>query len=137
MTDNVSPIRRSEIMRTIKGKNTSPELCVRSLLHRMGYRFRLHVKDLPGHPDIVLPRRKKIIFVHGCFWHGHGGCNKAALPKSNTEFWSDKQLNNKRRDRLNVLQLKRLGWRALIIWQCELKQLDNVQKTLLLFLSSD
>ena len=125
MTDHVSSRRRSEIMRNIKAKDTSPEILVRSLLHRMGYRFRLHVKTLPGHPDIVLPCRRKIIFVHGCFWHAHKNCKKATLPKSNVAFWEAKILRNKARDTATRRLLKRAGWELLTIWQCQLKDLGD------------
>jgi DNA mismatch endonuclease (patch repair protein) len=134
MTDHVSPSRRSEIMRNIKSKNTSPELFVRSLLHRMGYRFRLHIRNLPGCPDIVLPRRRKIIFVHGCFWHSHKNCKKASLPKSNVPFWMDKLLRNKARDIADRQSLKRLGWQVLTIWQCDLKLPEKLEGKLRVFL---
>jgi DNA mismatch endonuclease (patch repair protein) len=134
MTDHVPPSRRSEIMRSIKGKNTSPELAVRSLMYRMGYRYRLHIKELPGCPDIVFPRRQKVIFVHGCFWHSHRKCKKATIPKSNVSFWTEKLLRNKERDATNRRMLKKLGWQVLTIWQCDLKRLENLQDKLRRFL---
>jgi DNA mismatch endonuclease (patch repair protein) len=121
-------------MRSIKGKNTSPELAVRSLLYRMGYRFRLHIKDLPGCPDIVFPRRRKVIFVHGCFWHSHRKCKKATIPKSNVSFWTEKLSRNKERDATDRRMLKRLGWQILTIWQCDLKHPENLQDKLRDFL---
>jgi DNA mismatch endonuclease (patch repair protein) len=134
MTDHVAPERRSEIMSRINGKDTSPELLVRSLLYRMGYRFRVHLKDLPGCPDIVFSRRRKIIFVHGCFWHSHRGCKRAALPKSNVEFWRHKLSKNKERDIANRRNLKRLGWQVKTIWQCELNNPPKLERTLRVFL---
>ncbi|HOX38615.1 MAG TPA: very short patch repair endonuclease [Candidatus Brocadiia bacterium] len=106
-------------MARVKGKNTKPEKVVRSLLHKMGYRFRLHVSSLPGNPDIVLPRHRKIVFVNGCFWHGHKKCRKGALPKSNPEFWAKKLAQNVKRDVRVRRQLRGNGWRILTLWECE------------------
>src|SRR6185295_8830763 len=106
-------------MSKIRGKNTSPELAVRSLVHRLGFRFRLHRKDLPGTPDIVLPRHRTVIFVHGCFWHSHAGCRLAYMPKSRTKFWQEKFTANRRRDRRDRAALTTLGWRVVVIWECE------------------
>ena len=136
MTDNVSTCRRSEIMRNIKPKNTLPEVLVRSSLHRMGYRFRLHVEGLAGHPDIVFPKRRKIIFVHGCFWHSHKNCKKAALPKSNMVFWKEKITRNKARDKRNLRDLKRSGWQVMTVWQCDLRRLGTLQAALRDFLDN-
>lgn len=122
--DNVSKEKRSEIMSKIRSKNTTPEMKVRKLLHSMGYRFRLHRKDLPGKPDIVLPKYKTVIFVHGCFWHGHEGCRYAVIPKSNTHYWKNKITNNISRDKNNLILLSELNWKVLIIWECELINLD-------------
>lgn len=122
-------------MGRIKGRDTQPELIVRSMIHRMGYRFRLHRKDLPGKPDIVLPRHNKVIFIHGCFWHGHKGCSRAARPSSNTDFWEKKLDGNSKRDKKKIRDLQRLGWQALILWQCELKNLKEVSARLRRFLS--
>lgn len=121
MVDMVPPERRSEIMRRITGKDTEPEMVVRRLLHRMGYRFRLHRKDLPAKPDIVLPKFKTVILVHGCFWHGHGCSPKNRRPKSNTEYWNPKIDRNIRRDAENLEKLRSLGWKAVVIWACETK----------------
>ena len=120
MTDVFSKAKRSEIMRLVRSKDTKPELLVRSLLHRMGFRFRLHVASLPGKPDIVLPKYRVVVLVHGCFWHGHE-CKKAKLPTSNVAFWSRKIAANRKRDGLTKKALRRLGWRCYIIWQCQIK----------------
>lgn len=121
MADRVSEEKRSWIMSRVKGRDTSPERLVRSLLHRMGYRFRLHRKDLPGKPDIVLPRYKKVIFVNGCFWHQHPGCPQGRRqPKSNREYWGKKLEATVIRDQNNQLLLKERGWEVLVIWECEL-----------------
>ena len=104
-------------MSRIGPKDTSPELIVRSTLHRLGYRFRLHVKKLPGKPDIVLAKHRTVIFVHGCFWHRHKGCKQASTPKSNQAFWQEKFARNVERDRRNVRSLKQLGWKVIIIWE--------------------
>ena len=113
-------------MARIKGKNTRPEKRVRSLLHAMGYRFRLHRKDLPGTPDIVLPKYGAVVFVHGCFWHQHPGCKRASIPTSNEEFWQKKLAANKRRDALVEKELNDRGWKVIIIWECELKNPDSL-----------
>lgn len=121
MTDKISSERRSYNMARIKSEDTKPEIAVRSILHKMGYRFRLHRRDLPGSPDIVLPKYKAAIFVHGCFWHRHKGCDLAYMPKSNTQFWRRKFLENIQRDELAIYQLAKLGWSVIIVWECELK----------------
>ncbi len=118
--DSISPEKRSLNMGKICAKNTKPEIIVRSLLHSLGYRFRIHSEKLPGHPDIVLPKYKTIIFVHGCFWHRHKKCKYAYTPKTRTEFWNKKFSGNIRRDREVQCELKQLGWRVLIIWECEI-----------------
>ena len=117
-----SPEKRSAIMSLVRSKNTKPELLVRSLLHRMGYRFRLHRKDLPGSPDMVLPKYRTAIFVHGCFWHQHSGCKKATLPNQNAEFWREKFERNVRRDENAQRRLREMGWRVLVLWECEVKR---------------
>ncbi len=113
--------QRSRNMSAIKSKNTKPEIAVRKLLHSMGYRFRLHRKDLPGSPDIVLPKYKTVIFVHGCFWHRHENCKYASTPKTRKEFWEKKFRENINRDNLNQANLSLRGWKIIIIWECQLK----------------
>ena len=122
--DSVSPERRSEIMGRVSAKHTRPELAVRKLLHGLGYRFRLHRADLPGKPDIVLPRRRVVVLVHGCFWHRHPGCPHTRTPKSRVEFWTDKFAGNVRRDETARQALEALGWRVLVVWECELKDIS-------------
>jgi DNA mismatch endonuclease (patch repair protein) len=119
MTDHVTKARRSAIMSSIRGKNTTPELLVRKAAHGLGLRFRLHVAQLPGRPDLVLPKWKTVVFVNGCFWHQHAGCPKARIPKSNINFWRDKLRKNVRRDTANYARLRALGWRIIVLWQCE------------------
>ena len=135
MVDNRSKESRSKLMSRIGAKNTAPELKVRSLLHAMGYRYRLHRKDLPGKPDIVFPSRQKVIFVHGCYWHGHG-CKIGKLPKSNLSYWRPKIERNKARDREKRIALEEVGWSVLEIWQCETKDASDLTKQLELFLGS-
>jgi len=125
-TDVFSKSKRSEVMSKIRGKNTKPELAVRSILHRMGYRFRLHRRDLPGCPDIVLPKYKTVIFVHGCFWHRHPKCKYAYNPKSRKTFWQKKFRQNVEQDKKVRKKLTRLGWKVIVIWECEIKNLNKV-----------
>jgi DNA mismatch endonuclease (patch repair protein) len=113
------PLTRSENMRRIKAKDTSPEVAIRQVVHRLGYRFRLHRKDLPGKPDLVFPARRKVIFVHGCFWHQHTGCREGHKPKSNEGYWAPKLARNQERDKQNLERLKEAGWDVLVIWECE------------------
>jgi DNA mismatch endonuclease, patch repair protein len=120
-------------MSRVKGRDTTPELLVRRMLHELGYRYRLHRKDLPGKPDIVFGPRKKIVFIHGCFWHGHR-CPKGRLPKSNGAFWRDKIVTNRKRDARNVTALNGLGWKILVVWQCELKDALAVRDRIVDFL---
>ena len=120
--DRISPEKRSWNMSQIRSNDTTPELMVRSFLHRHGFRFRLHVKKLPGHPDIVLPKYKTVIEVRGCFWHQHKGCKVAHVPASNTSFWKKKFLRNIERDKKNEVALKKLGWHVIIVWECKIKQ---------------
>jgi DNA mismatch endonuclease (patch repair protein) len=134
MADVFTPKKRSEIMSRIGGKDTSPEIRVRRLLHALGFRFRLHRSDLPGKPDIVLPRHNKIILVHGCFWHGHPDCPRAALPTTNPEFWRAKIERNVTRDNRVCAKLRNLGWSVLIVWQCELTSIETIRGRLLKFL---
>jgi DNA mismatch endonuclease, patch repair protein len=128
--DSLSPEHRSWNMSRIKNRDTKPELLVRSMLHRQGYRFRLHRKDLPGKPDIVLPRHKKIILVHGCFWHRHEGCLYAYTPKSRVEFWQEKFKQNIKRDKKVRASLMQLGWEVLVVWECETKKTEVLDKIL-------
>ena len=126
--DKISKEKRSWNMSRIRSKDTEPEKQVRSLLHQLGYRFRLHHKDLPGHPDIVLPKYRTVIFVHGCFWHRHSKCKYAYTPKSRQEFWKKKFLENIHRDKDNVQVLKQLGWRVEIIWECQTKNIVELNQ---------
>ncbi|NMG27973.1 DNA mismatch endonuclease Vsr [Aromatoleum evansii] len=125
MTDIVPPETRSRMMAGIRGKNTAPELAVRRALFAAGLRFRLHRKDLPGKPDIVLPARKVAIFVHGCFWHQHAGCPYAKMPTSNREFWAKKLLANVERDQKAVHELRMAGWRVLTVWECSIRNKES------------
>lgn len=133
MMDNRTPESRSALMSRIGSKHTAPELAVRTLLYGMGYRYRLHRRDLPGKPDIVFISRKKAIFVHGCFWHGHG-CRIGKLPKSRVDFWADKMEMNRERDQSNEYALKSAGWQVLTIWQCEIKNEVPLREKLVRFL---
>jgi DNA mismatch endonuclease (patch repair protein) len=123
-------------MSRVHSKNTQPELAVRRVVHGMGYRYRLHSKNLAGSPDLVLPRHKKLIFVHGCFWHRHA-CTAATLPKSNRVYWELKQNRNAARDRKNAQALRRSGWKVLIIWECEIKNAERLQQRLQRFLTDE
>ena len=127
--------QRSRNMSAIKSKNTKPEIAVRKLLHSMGYRFRLHRKDLPGSPDIVLPKYKTVIFVHGCFWHRHQNCKYASNPKTRREFWEKKFKENIERDKKTQEKLKNLGWKTKIVWECEIKKQDKLIKKIEDFLN--
>jgi DNA mismatch endonuclease (patch repair protein) len=126
-------VDRSENMRAIRGKDTAPEKAVRSLVHALGYRFRLHRRDLPGKPDLTFPARRKVIFVHGCFWHCHA-CKAGLIPNTNRDFWIPKLRRNKLRDRANLKALDELEWDALVIWQCELNNLPEVRRCIKRFL---
>lgn len=117
-------------MSAVKGKNTKPEMIVRKYLFSKGLRFRLHVRSLPGHPDIVLPKYKTVVFINGCFWHGHNGCKYSHLPKSNVKFWENKITANKSRDTANEIKLKQMGWRVIRVWECEIKKVQDRTKTL-------
>lgn len=127
--DVFTPQDRSRIMARVHGKDTKPEMLVRSLLHTMGFRFRLHRKDLPGKPDIVLPKYRVVIFVHGCFWHGHH-CRKGNRPTSNTDFWNKKLTKNMARDKANITALDHQGWRCLTVWECQTKDIPALTATL-------
>jgi len=125
--DIISPERRSENMRRIRGKDTKPELIVRSALFGMGYRYRLHGDKLPGKPDLVFAKRRKAIFVHGCFWHNHShiSCKIARFPKSNADYWADKLRRNIERDAVRRAELRRMGWKVLVVWECQTKSIDK------------
>ena len=129
--DRVPQETRSRIMSKVRSRNTRPEILVRSLLHHLGFRFRLHRKDLPGRPDIVFPSRNKVLFIHGCFWHQHPGCGKARLPQTRTEFWTAKLQRNVQRDTENVQELSERGWTVLTVWECETKNLATLTEKLL------
>lgn len=131
--DRLTKERRSWLMSRVKGRDTTPEIAVRSMIHRMGYRFRLYRADLPGKPDIVFGPRRKVVFVHGCFWHGHN-CGKARVPQSNGRFWKDKMDENRSRDRRHVRALAKTGWKVLVVWQCELKDPLAVRRRIVDFL---
>lgn len=119
--DVVDAATRSRMMGGIRGKNTKPEILVRKYLHANGFRFRLHKKDLPGSPDIVLPKFATCIFVHGCFWHRHAGCKYSTIPKSRVDFWTEKLAKNVNRDLMVREKLEKAGWQVLVVWECELK----------------
>jgi DNA mismatch endonuclease, patch repair protein len=136
MVDTLTPEKRSWNMSRIRSGNTKPEMVVRSLLHRMGYRFRLHRKDLPGKPDIVLSKYKTVIFVHGCFWHRHEGCKYAYNPKSRIEFWQKKFKDNVERDNKNKKAIAILGWHIVVIWECETKEPEQLAERLYTELNS-
>ena len=135
--DVVSPEKRSLMMAGIKGKNTKPEMIVRKMVHGMGFRFRLHRRNLPGSPDLVFPRLRRVIFVHGCFWHRHPGCRLAYTPKSNTQFWLEKLEANVRRDALALKALDTLNWEVLIVWECEASNLPALAQKLDSFLAAE
>jgi len=135
MTDIITTNERSRIMSLVKNKNTQPELLVRRLIHNAGFRYRLHDKKLPGTPDIVFSKKRKVIFVHGCFWHRHEQCSLARLPKSNQEFWLKKLENNRVRDKLNLQKLNETGWEALVLWECELRDIESLKRRLKEFLT--
>ncbi len=128
--DTFSQEKRSAIMQLVRSTDTNPEKIVRSLLHRLGFRFRLHRKDLPGKPDIVLPKYSTVIFVHGCFWHRHAGCSRASTPATNQEYWLNKFDRTVKRDKKNVKELQRQGWRVVTIWECELRNLARLENRL-------
>jgi DNA mismatch endonuclease (patch repair protein) len=135
--DIVSPERRSAMMSGIRGQNTKPEVAVRKLAHRLGYRFRLHRRDLPGTPDLVFPGRKKVVFVHGCFWHRHPGCRFAYNPKTRADFWNAKFDANVARDLRVRHELEVQGWDVLTVWECETVNAEQLTKTLQKFLEND
>ncbi|HVK54450.1 MAG TPA: very short patch repair endonuclease [Burkholderiales bacterium] len=125
---------RSRTMRAVKGRDTAPEMLVRRLTFSMGYRYRLYQKDLPGKPDLAFPGRRKVVFIHGCFWHGHDCARGARPPKQNAEYWSNKIARNKARDVVHLAKLQTLGWESLVIWECELKDQERLRDLLSTFL---
>lgn len=131
MVDIVSPEKRSAMMAAVRTKNTRPELIVRRILHREGLRYRLHRSDLPGAPDLVFPKRRTVIFVHGCFWHGHDGCRYATVPKTRREFWIAKIDANRARDARAVEALRKDGWNVIVVWECETRRPDELRQGLL------
>lgn len=136
--DTISPARRSALMSRIRSKNTRPELVVRKIVHALGFRYRLHHKLLPGKPDLVFPARRKVIFVHGCFWHGHT-CILASKPKSNVAFWVAKITGNRTRDAKHRRTLRKLGWRSLVMWECDTRrqELAPLERRIIRFLEDE
>lgn len=128
MVDSVTPAVRSKIMSRIRSKNTQPEMMVRRMLHKAGYRYRLHVAGLPGKPDLVFVGRRKVIFIHGCFWHMHEDCPLSRIPKTRVDFWLAKLTTNKERDKKNISLLAKEGWEVLTIWECELSDQYLINK---------
>lgn len=136
MADVLTPEQRRRNMAAIKGKNTKPEMVVRQLVHSLGYRYRLHRKDLPGKPDLVFPSRRKIIEVYGCYWHMHDCPYGKVVPKTNAEFWQTKRLSNVTRDKENMEELAKQDWRVLVIWECEVKDKNQLQERIRQFLDN-
>lgn len=135
--DTLSPQERSERMSRVKGKDTKPEMAVRSLVHRLGFRYRLHTQGLPGKPDLVFAGRRCVIFVHGCFWHRHSNCPLSRMPKSRVDFWQPKLEENRRRDSRNQRELRKDGWRLMIIWECQLGEPARLENRIRKFLGQD
>jgi DNA mismatch endonuclease (patch repair protein) len=135
--DTLSPEQRSERMSRVRGRDTKPELLVRKALHALGYRYRLHDKKLPGTPDLTFPGRRKAIFVHGCFWHRHEGCSLARMPKSRLEFWRPKLEGNRVRDAVKLEHLRALGWDVMVVWECQLRELDELVTRIEIFLNEN
>jgi len=129
-TSNDETEQRSKNMAAIKSRDTKPEILTRRLLHALGYRFRLHLKDLPGCPDVVLPKYKTVIFINGCFWHQHNGCKFSSMPKSNQDYWQKKLNNNTIRDEINIAKLITLGWNVIVVWECETKDITSLRSRL-------
>lgn len=137
MTDTLTKKERSKRMSLIHDKDTKPEMLVRRMVYGLGFRYRLHVKSLPGKPDLVFKGRRKVIFVHGCFWHRHENCKLARLPKSKINFWTSKLEANKARDEKNLHQLQQQGWGTMVIWECELDDTEKLKRRVLNFLSGE
>ena len=136
MTDTMTKRERSERMALVRSRNTEPEKIVRQLVDRMGFRYRLHDDELPGRPDFVFSRRHKAIFVHGCFWHRHGGCKLARIPKSRVRFWTEKLEGNRKRDARNLARIRRLGWSSLVVWECQLTKPELLSRRIKRFLTT-
>ena len=136
MVDSLSPEERSEIMARVRSKNSRPEMAIRKLVFALGYRYRLHAKTLPGCPDLVFRPRRRVIFVHGCFWHRHPGCALARIPKSRVNFWTTKLEGNHKRDQRNKRALAREGWKVLTIWECQLKNTVRLEARIRRFLDA-
>lgn len=134
MADRISPERRSAVMARIRHKDTAPELIVRRLLHGRGYRYRLHSSRLTGKPDLVFSGRRKVIFIHGCFWHGHDCPRGARPPKANADYWRDKIHRNRTRDQANLMELAAEGWETLVVWECETRFREDLERVLVAFL---
>ena len=134
--DTFSREKRSDIMRRVQSADTSPERKTRSLLHGLGFRFRLYRNDLPGKPDIVLPKFRTVLFVHGCFWHRHSDCPRATTPAANQGYWLPKFERTIRRDRQNQKELRKLGWRVIIVWECELKNIEKIKHRLIVSITN-
>ena len=136
MTDHLSKTDRSALMGKVRGKDTKPEIVVRKIIHSLGFRFRLHRKDLPGCPDLVFASKRKVIFVHGCFWHRHKRCKRATTPQTHADFWQSKFAANVSRDRRNLNALTKAGWESLIVWECSLKHVERLAGDLRQFFDS-
>lgn len=134
MVDRISPEARSRNMSKIRNADTGPEMAVRRMIHSMGHRYCLHRRDLPGCPDLIFPSKRKIIFVHGCFWHRHPDCKYAYRPKSRTEFWMNKLESNRLRDERNLEELGKTGWECLVIWECEITDTESLREKISAFL---
>jgi DNA mismatch endonuclease (patch repair protein) len=132
--DTLTPEQRSTLMSRIRSRDTKPEMLVRRLVYSCGYRYHVHCSDLPGTPDLVFRARKKIIFVHGCFWHAHPHCHNNRMPKSRTEFWIPKLQRNRKRDVVNLRNLRRRGWQVEVVWECQTKDLEVLRSRLVRFL---
>ena len=135
--DNLTTEERSEIMSRVRSRDTKPEMIVRRLVHSLGYRYRLHLRSLPGAPDLVFTKRKKVIFVHGCYWHRHDNCPNARIPKSHVTFWQEKLEGNRDRDERNEEQLRELGWDILVVWECQLRDHESLKERIRIFLEDN
>jgi DNA mismatch endonuclease (patch repair protein) len=136
VVESITPEERSEIMARVRSKNSRPELFIRKLVYALGYRYRLHQRDLPGSPDLVFRRSRKVIFVHGCFWHRHAKCALARMPKSRVDFWTEKLEGNRRRDERNRRALAREGWKVLTIWECQIRDASRLEAKVRRFLDA-